>query len=468
MNSYWQVLRTYLWRPRFWMLAVTYVLIVWVWFWAIAWEKQLHLGDIRAHSLAQAIASAVFASLVGCFLALHVRRQFSTAAAQIVPGYAVPHLVVAGFVSALLWLIVPVVAIVARHWSHGAMALHAMAAILMVVVACWPRGILLLVAVPVLLIWANRPLPRGQTQLLISLANGDRPWLAATLIVLAVVGQVVAVWFLLRVPRQGITTNDEFTLDSTASSQDLNPLSRWMLTARDAAAQRLMEARTFRSIQRWRVPVATSPLQYLSPFMVVLIACGIGWSLGNAGEWGVFAIAVTSVVLLLVPLSPWHFRRKTMSQELLLPVTREQYFHEMTIAMAFDVVRCTAVASALIAAPFVATLVIDPQAIGELRYWLQLLTFLSIAWSMAIFIFGVGLATFRLPFWLPIVATISMVWFFGGIFLVVYVGNQLRMATQWRNVVDASIFPVFFAVTVSCGLLLTRLAYRRWVRTDVA
>jgi hypothetical protein len=442
------------------MLAVTYLLIVWVWFWAIEWDSELQRRG-------QAVASAVFASLAGCFLALHVRRQFSTAAAQIVPGYAVPHLVVAGFVSALLWLIIPLIAIVAGHWQPGTLAFHAMAAILMVVVACLPRGILLLVAVPVLLVWANRPLPRGQTQLLISLANGDRPWLAATLIALAVVGQMVAVWFLLRVPRQGITTNDEFTLDSPSSNQDLNPLSRWMLTARDAAAQRLMEARTFRSIQRWRVPVATSPLQYLSPFMVVLIACGIGWSLGNMGEWGIFAIAVTSAVLLLVPLSPWHFRRKTMSQELLLPVTREQYFREMTIAMSLDVVRWTAVSSALIAAPFVATLVIDPQAIGELRFWLQLLAFLSVAWSMAIFIFGVGLATFRLPFWLPIVAAISMVWFFGVWILAMVVGEQLRVALGWRDVAGW-LLAFFIASTLALGLLLVCFTYRRWVRSEVA
>jgi hypothetical protein len=455
MNSYWQVLRTYLWRPRFWLLAVTYLLIVWVWFWAIEWDSELQRRG-------QAVASAVFASLAGCFLALHVRRQFSTASAQIVPGYAVPHLVVAGFVSALLWLIIPLIAIGAGRWQTGTLAFHAMAAILMVVVACWPRGILLLVTVPVLLVWSNRLLPKGQTPLLISLANGDRPWLAATLIALAVVGQMVAVWFLLRVSRQGITTNDEFTLDSPSSNQDLNPLSRWMLTARDAAAQRLMEARTFRSIQRWRVPVATSPLQYLSPFMVVLIACGIGWSLGNTGEWGVFAIAVTSAVLLLAPLAPWHFRRRTMSQELLLPVSRERYFREMTIAMAFDVILWTAISSILIAAPFLIALAKEPQVYGDLRFWLPLLAFLSVAWSMAIFIFGVGLATIRWSLWIPIVAAISMVWFFGLWITLVVVLEKM----EWR-IGESWGFAFFIALTFAQGLLLVCFTYRRWVRSDV-
>jgi hypothetical protein len=468
MNSYWQVLRTYLWRPRFWVLTILYLLIVWVWFWFIVWNEQLNARDLLDNALAQSIASAVFTSLTGCFLALHVRRQFTTAAAHVVPGYVTPHLVAAGLVSSLLWLIVPAIAVVAGHWTSGALALHAMAAILMVIVVCWPRGILLLTVVPVLVVWANRQMPRGQTQLLVELAHGNRPLLTTSLVAIAAVGQLVAAWFLFRAPRQGTATNDEFTLDKAASSQDLNPLSRWMLNARDAAGQRLMEARGFASIQRWRVPVATSLVQYSLPFVIVLVACGVGWTLGNADEWGIIAVAVTSAVLLLVPLAPWHFRRKTMGQELLLPVSRERYFRDVTVAMGFDVIIWTAISSALIISCFLVALVREPDSFHDFRRWLpSFANFLWVLWTMAVFVFGVGISTIRWQLWLPLVATIAVLWLFGGMMLAFSIGRLIRFTTPWRYP-EGCMIALFFVLTFLCGVMLLRSTHRRWLDSDVA
>jgi hypothetical protein len=464
MNKYWQVVRTYLWRPRFWVLALVYLFIVWFWFSLIAWYE-LDRELLRTNALAQSITSAVFTSLIGCFLALHVRRQFSTAAAQVTPTYSAPHLVVAGAISLLLWLLVPLAMVVTGYWPAGALALHAMAAILTAIVACWPRGILLLVAIPVLVVWANRPLPRGQTQFLIALASGQRPWLSATLVALAAAGQIFAAWFLLRVPRQGTATNDEFTLDA-APSQDLSPLSRWMLSARDAAGQRLMETRAIPSIQRWRVPVASSPIQYSLPFVIVLISCGIGWTLGSTDEWGIFAVAVASAVLLLVPLAPWHFRRKTMGQELLLPVSRERYFREMTVAMGFDVVIWTAISSALVLSCFVVAFVREPESFSHVSSLQAFAVLMSVLWSMAVFVYGVGISTIRSHFWLPMVATIAVIWFFGGMMLAVSIGHQIRVVTQWREP-EAWMIGLFFVLTFTSGVMLLRSTHRRWLISDV-
>jgi hypothetical protein len=290
--------------------------------------------------------------------------------------------------------------------------------------------------------------------------------LGAVCVALAIVGQVVAAWFLLRAPRQGNVSNDELALDSPGSYQDSNPLSLLLLTARDAAAQRLMEAKVLRSIQRWRVPVATSPLQYLTPIFVVLLAGGIGWTVGNAIEWASIVIAITSAILLLVPLAPWHSRRKSMSQELLLPVTRERYVREVFMAMASDAVHWTAISSLLIIAPFLLSMLKEIDSVGEFRNWLPLLSILAVVWCMATFVFGVGLATIRWPFWLPFVATTTLLWFFGGMYLSVLVSQQLHSWTQWREV-EMGVFPAFFVFTVLCGLVLMRTAYRRWVRADV-
>jgi hypothetical protein len=221
------------------------------------------------------------------------------------------------------------------------------------------------------------------------------------------------------------------------------------------------------SIQRWRVPVASAPIQYGLPFVVVLVACGIGWTLGSVDEWGVFAVAVTSAVLLLVPLAPWHFRRKTMGQELLLPVSRERYFREMTVAMGFDVITWTAISSALIISCFVVGLVRDPEAFSNFRWLAPFVAFLSVLWSMAVFVYGVGISTIRWHFWLPLVATIAVVWLIGGMMLAINIGQFIRYLTKWREP-EAFTIGLFFVLTFVSGVMLLRSTHRRWLHGDVA
>ena len=457
MNSYWQVLRTYLWRPRFWVLGFFYLLLVWGLFFDARMDQEFQRR-------VQAIFSAIFASLAGCFLALHVRRQFTTAAAQLVPDFAAPHLVIAALASALLWFIVPSVAILAGHWPPGALALHACAAILMAIVVCWPRALVVLVAIPVLLIWENRPLPHGQRPFLELLIGGELPALAGALVALAFLAQIVAGLMLLRLPRQGVTTNDEFTLDVTTSSQDVNPLNRWFLAGRDAAAERLLEARVFRTIQRWRIPVATSFAQLSIPAICVLAAAGIGLATGEWQGWSAIATAITCAVLMFVPLGPWHVRRHSMSQEILLPVTRPRFFRQIILSLAFDMALWMTEASAIIAAVALAFRLTDESEF-VLLHDLAIVGFcLCLLWSMAFFVFGVGLATMRWPLWLPIVAGIALFWFFGAWTSLV----SVRIRHPQLRYEPFAELAIFVVMNVLVGLFLAVTTYRRWVRSDVA
>ncbi len=456
MNSYWQVLRTYLWRPRFWVLGFFYLLLVWGLFWWKAWD-----GDYRGRG--QASFSATYTALAACFLALHVRRQFTTDSALLVPGYALPHLVVGVLISSLLWLIVPTAAILSGNWPPGALAFHAGAAILMTAVACWPRAIVLLVAVPVMLVWTNSFLPPGDKPVMTQLLDGQRPVLANLLVGAALLAQFVAGFLLLRMPRRGVTTNDEFTLDSKASVQEFNPLIRWFHSGRDAAAERLLEARVFASIQRWRVPVATSFAQLSIPVVCVLAAAAIGLANGNWQGWSAAATAMTCAVLLFVPLGPWHARRHAMSQEILLRVTRPRYFRQIILSMALDMALWMTVASAIIAVVALAFVLNDRPKFNTLDYLIGAAIYFSPLWSMAIFVFGVGLATMRWPLWLPIVAGVALVWFFGvWVAIVTFHTQNPKLGNEFVG------FAIFIAMNVVVGLLLTLSTYRRWVRNDVA
>ncbi len=110
MSKYGRVAQTYLYRPRFWTFAAVYLLMVYWWFSGI--DKPLWM-----------FASANLGALAGAFLALHLRRQFGTAAARVVPGFAVPHLLV-GFVAGLLvWLVFPAVCVAIGQWPPRALAL---------------------------------------------------------------------------------------------------------------------------------------------------------------------------------------------------------------------------------------------------------------------------------------------------------------------------------------------------------
>lgn len=460
-NRYWQVLRTYLERPRFWVLGIAYLMIICFWFWYYDW-------NLPAQRQGQAMISVIYGNLIACFLGLHVRRQFSHAGAQAIPGYTGPHLVVAALLCSVLWLLIPGVAIAVGRWSPGALAIHASVAILAGLVACWPRAILLVMALPIFAVWDNRDFYSKHTPLLEQLYQGDRPNLAVTLVALAVVSQVVAARMLIRLPRKGITTNDEFTLDAPAAPAGSNPLTDWLLERREGAAQRLTEAQWFSQVQRWRAPVAIAPVLLLLPPLLVGLAALVGWWMQEPVGWAAFALILCSAMLLLVPLGPWQSRRKAMSQEVLRPITREKYFRQFLGAMALDTVTWIGVASLMIVMFLLLQWLFDaPSQVPVKMLYVAIVVSLGLLWSMATFVYGVGVATMHWRFWLPIVAAITMVYFFGTLISYRVIGESILRSSRQLDQYTPHTFAAFCVTSTAIGLYLSNRTYRRWVRNDV-
>jgi hypothetical protein len=450
MNSYWHVAQTYLWRPRFWFWTgfAAFVCLLW-WF----------NGDpTDGARRAQSILSALFASVGGCFVALHARRQFGTAAARLLPDFAPPHLAIAAVVSLALWVGVPLIGMWAAEWPRGSLAIHAVAGILIGLTACWPRALLLLAALPVLLIWATRENPGGPT-LLVALSDGDRPLLANVLITLSALLNLAAAVVLLRLPRQGITTNDELGLEPNPVPNSDNRLGELVLRLRDRAAARLGDARLLRSVQRWRVPVAVSWFSLLVPVVVVVLLTLLGGLFDDLSDWATMTALITSSVLLISPLGPWHTRRAALGLEFMRPVTRQAFFRQVLLALAGDFCLWTLLSTTIGVVVFA---IVPPFRNVEARGPF-VLGYVLVIWSMACLVYGVATVTIRWRFWIPVVAAAGVVWCFGLFFALAIIGNEFRHGPVRANM------PAAFAVlSFAAGLLLARVGYRRLVAADVA
>lgn len=447
MNSTWQVARTYLWRPRFWVLGAIYLLFVYL---ALATDETPVRGSIAV--------SVVMACLFVCFVALHLRRQFGDETVRLTPRYPLPHLAVGLLAGGLFWAIVPGVLVLAGRWPPGALAIHALPGILAGLVAVLPQAIMLLVTLPFLVTWINYlgPYPG---KFLPRLIDGREPAAAAALVVAALAANALAALVLLRLPGRGVSTNDEIALDAPVPSEHTFPWSRWTLAMRDAAADRLSHACVFPSVARWRVPVAISRLQLAWPLALLLAMCAVGWFFGAVGEFAVTSTIVSSGLLLVVPYGPWHLRRRSFALELMRPVSRAAFFRQIALALAWDVCVWVAVASLLSVAVF---LTLARFAPGDVRLHF-FIAYYSVLWSMALFLYGLAVATMRLRLWLLVVAIGGMAWLIGVWLLVITIALEFRHQPSTPATVYAC--SLVSAVT---GLSLAWITFRRWHDLDVA
>ncbi len=456
MQRYWHVAQTYLWRPRFWIFAAAYVLLVG----GLRWHRQ----DLPTADLArgQMILSALLASIVGCFLGLHVRRQFGTAAARLVPDFAAPHLVVAALASFVLWIGIPATGMLVGQWPTGSIALHAVGGILAGLVACWPGALFLLAALPAWLIWASQYEPHGATRL-VRLADGQMPIISGMLIGLAAVLQIVAANFLLRLPRRGITTSDELTFEASLTSNATSAPGQWILEVRDSAARSLSHSKLLPSIQRWRVPAAVSWFSLLVPVAVVVVLSAFGGLIDNVSDWATLVTLTTSAVLLILPLGRWHSRLAALAFELLRPVTRPVFFLQILLAFAGDMLLWVTTATLISVGVFS---IVPPFSDVETSRVQFLVGYLAILWSMAALVYGVAVLTIRWRFWIPTVAAVGLAWFLGVSLLLAYSADEIFHTTGWQ--IDGLGFSTLFAaLSAPCGLLLARTAFHRLVAADV-
>jgi hypothetical protein len=156
-----------------------------------------------------------------------------------------------------------------------------------------------------------------------------------------------------------------------------------------------------------------------------------------------------------------------MSQELLRPVTRESYYRQFLGAMALDTITWIGLASLMIVACIVFQWFNEHPAQEPVKVLgIALAVSLGLLWSMATFVYGVGVATLHWRFWLPIVAAITMVYFFGSWASMVLIGHAVGTNRQLDRAIPY-LFTGFCVVNAVIGLFLSKWTYNRWVRNDV-
>lgn len=431
-----QVFKTYALRPRFWLLVPPYL-------------------------ITPPFVSACVAALLACFLALHMRRQFGTAAAKLVPGFAGPHLIVAGLVSLTVWAGVPTL----QAWRFGlriesVVAIHAIAGLLLALVVIWPRAIVLIVLAPVSVAWIVSNVDRRPAEWLERFASVGDPWVSVPLIALTLVAHGVAGWFLLRLTDQSAVL-DDLASDAPRFEGAAGRVEAWLLDRRDAVVTRqLSQVGTgLWAILRWRIPVALSWTQLaLYPLTVAAILLPTLRSTSDPGIV-ILVLVATNSVFAFAPFANWRGRRHWMAAEVTRPVTRDQYFCETAVALAWDIVLWFSMMG--IAAGFVVGFLSPPV---DDRTVLAVGAYLAVLLGLAVFLFGLGLLTMRWSYWFAILVLSTIVWSFVSVWSLAVLLAAVKLLMPLPL-----LLPILWAVVSALvGLKLIQVARRKWSEADLA
>jgi hypothetical protein len=453
VNRLFQVARTYLYRPRFWIFGLIYLLL-----W-LPWWQQIdpHSSDHQRLQVAlDTLVTANFGCVLACLLALHVRRQFGNAGAKIIPRFAVPHLIVAAGALAVLW----VGASWVQAWLMGAppwlwIAIHSAVPIFFALVICGRPTIVFLAVLPFSLIAAHGLIFARKTNPVSDFLLGREPLAAAVLIAVGVLACGLAAWLLVRGLEYDARVSDDFLTELPRTEWAAGRLDERLLTYRDAAVERALAGtgNSWWAIQRWRVPAMISWAHILvgisvAVLFVAAMVAGVGQR--SAAVVGGF---MATAGLLMAPFAPWHSRRNFMGMELMRPVARAQYFRQLAAALAVDVMVWTCVT--LLFCLGIVSIVNwnNVPAWGLLAVWSAVICGLTVMW------YGVGMVTMHLRFW-PVVMV--SLYFFCLICTINF--------TQWYDPKgDQMVMDVllFIGASSSCGGLLATLAYQRWNRLEL-
>ncbi len=458
ISPYLQAARTYQ-RPRFFVFGGCYLLT------ALWWHTS-------AAPAMQCAVSANFASILCCFMALHLRRQFGSAAAGIVPGFATPHLVVGAVLSLFIWAVLPLIQASLTGISPlAAIAAHAVAAVFLALVVWQPKSIALLALSPVILEVVAGSVFISNPSVVVRFFQGEDARVSALLIGLGILAYPVAAFALLRLSDQNASFSDDIAIEAPVSDGPTSWLYNLFLARRDAVVEEHLARQSRRgwTVERWRVPVALSRFQLITGAVMVFALMAVAWLASMrdlSAAW--FAMALSCGLMLLAPFGAWHWRRNSLGCELLRPVTRPQYFRQLAAALAHDVFVWTALASTT-------TLVVNCLLL--VNFWRQpspsdFHAFLLIApvqfliiWGAGVLLFGVSLVTLRFRYWLPLMVGFGVIW---TVVMLWTVG--LMMALAHRSGItesEWSVLPFALLVVFASATLLAWVAYRRSLESDL-
>jgi hypothetical protein len=452
MNKYAHVVHSYVRRPRFWIFGGCYL--------AFAGLRTPDMPHIPLPS------SVLFACVVTGLGALHLRRQFATPQAHLMPDFFVPHFVVAVAASALVWIAVPWWEAAQIHVSPlPVISVHALAAVLMAAVVLWPKTIVLIPAAPLLVVWMVIPRHRGDTFALRFMA-GDEWGAYWGLIGLAVVGYALAAWRLARLSDMAVAVSDDFSLEQSSVELSGNPWMNRLRDWRDAALDRRLNAGAGRGASiAWRRIPSTISWPELALFSIAIIALvPVGWYVLGEPSGGWVVMTVGTGLMLFAPLSSWRFRCNALTQEFMYPAARGPFLRQILVAMALDFCLWTSVATIVAACGY---LILIEQAGFEFTKGLA--AHATAMWSVSMLLFGTGLATLRFRAWMPLfvgVLVVSLGLAFFSPLLVATVLQRISGRYGWMS--GYLFFTTFATVCVAIGLILTRAAYRHWLSMDLS
>jgi hypothetical protein len=446
-NITWQVARTYLGRWRFWIFGLAYVGLTIYW-------------AVSEHFIAggQMVLSTFLASFVACFVALHVRRQFNSPTAKTVPHFAAAHLAVGALASLSVWVVVPLIqAWILRLPPWGPIGACAVAGLLLALVVRWRQAIVLLIGLPALVFSEPRTFSEGDPWG--DFLLGKEPGLSFTAIAIAYAAHLLAGKYLLGVSDQSVAVSDDFALETPRQETASGRLDEFVLRTRDGVVRRRLADAGFGwwSVQRWRVPSSTSWTQmFLAVVLGASLCAGIAWA-AHAPHAAVAGVVVTSFGMLIAPFYGWHVRRGTIAAEVLRPVARKQYISQVAWAIAWDVFAWTSLATVFSVAVIAA---VYEWRTGEIQTAGLCLVFL---WSGAVAAYGIGLATVRSRYWLPLMASLSLV---SGLLFIVALAMIAGSNSPSRPSLPLAAAVCLLALMLA-GLVLAAFTLRRWRRADV-
>jgi hypothetical protein len=449
MNKYLHVVHSYMRRPRFWIFGLCYLAIVGLF--------SLDPPEARI------CFSVLFACIVTGLGALHLRRQFATPQAHLMPDFFLPHFLVAVAASSLVWIVVPWWEAVQIHISPLAViSIHAMAPLVMAVVVLFPKAIVSTPLAPILVAWMLRT--RKDFPFAASFLAGNEPLVSWGLIGLAVVGYGLAAWRLSRLSDVTVATSDDFSAEAPRSDLQSNRWMERLLGLRDAAIdRRLMRAAGRGALLATRRIPGTISLAELALFSVaILVLMPLAWFAirDAAGAW--LVMTVGTGLMLFAPFSTWRFRCNALAMEFMRPAARGSFLRQILAAMALDFCLWTGVATAVVAVGYL-FLISEPGFSFPHAFWAHA----AIMCALSVLLFGIGVSTLRFRAWMPLFIGLLVLSVVAAGYTV-YLVAELNL--RWygnRNLSGYDVVGTFTAVCVTIGLILTWGTHRHWRTMDL-
>jgi hypothetical protein len=465
MNSFWHVAHTYVGRLRFWIFGGFYLFVAWRVSSLPLQVKNTHEAIASARAIA---TSVVFAMVFTALLGLHLRRQFGTPQAQVMPGFFAPHFAVAVLMTAVVWIVIPwIVAVEVSLPPPVVIGCHALAIVLLGLVVWWPRAVVLLVAAPVAMLALARPTAVATSDFprsfLYRFLAGELHAVYFGLMALGGLAYVAIAWRLARLSDVSVATSDDFSIEPARSSYSTNPWFGQLQSWRDAAVERCLATTAGQeySVRARRIPGVVSWWEFVGLAAVILALMAVTWYWVGEAEAGWVVLIVGTSVMLFGPLSSWRFRLNALGTEFMRPATRQSLLRQITLAMALDFCLWAAAAS-LVAAGGYLMLLGQPR----FNFWPMLAGHLIVLWGAAVLLFGISLATLRFRYWIPLFIAAVPVLMFVSFYLALVVAVLLHPS---RSKPDRLLYVPWLgaAICAMFGLMLAWRTYRRWLEADL-